>query len=115
MRIQKEIKPIDFSLWCVCPATSVDRPAATAQAASLTPWQLLSLKLDSSVSMVEPAKDRMCNNSAGALNRARVRCILPQRNMGTRVIIIGSEFRKDPLKVIFVDHDQMIGAVCTEN
>jgi hypothetical protein len=37
MRIQKEIKPIDFSLWCVCPATSVDRPAATAQAASLTP------------------------------------------------------------------------------
>jgi hypothetical protein len=35
--------------------------------------------------------------------------------MGTRVIIIGSEFRKDPLKVIFVDHDQMIGAVCTEN
>jgi len=37
MRIQNEIKPIDFSLWCVCPATSVDRPAATAQAASLTP------------------------------------------------------------------------------
>jgi hypothetical protein len=37
--------------------------------------------------MVGPAKDRMCNNSAGALNRARVRCILPQRNMGTRVII----------------------------
>src|SRR5246127_3975042 len=31
MRIQKEIKPIDFSPWCVCPATSVDRPAATAR------------------------------------------------------------------------------------
>jgi hypothetical protein len=36
MQIQKEIKPIDFSLWCVCPAASVDSPVATAQAASLT-------------------------------------------------------------------------------
>jgi hypothetical protein len=37
LRVQKEIKPIDFSLWRVCPATSVDCPTATAQAASLTP------------------------------------------------------------------------------
>src|SRR5260370_27599559 len=36
MQIQKEIKPIDPSLWCVCPAASVDCPVATAQAASLT-------------------------------------------------------------------------------
>ena len=64
--------------------------------------------------MVEPAKDRMCNNSAGALNRARVRCILPQRNMGTRVIIIGSEFRKDPPKVLRVEHDQMVRALAPD-
>src|SRR5262249_42030388 len=37
LRKQKEISPVDFGLWCVCPATSVHRPAATAQAASLTP------------------------------------------------------------------------------
>src|SRR5215831_9805394 len=37
LRKQKEIRPVDFGLWCVCPATSVHRPAATAQAASLTP------------------------------------------------------------------------------
>jgi hypothetical protein len=34
-RVQNEIKPIDFSLWWV--ATSVDRPAVPAQAASLMP------------------------------------------------------------------------------
>jgi hypothetical protein len=56
----------------------------------------------------------MRNGTAEALDRARVRCILPERNMSTRVIIIGREFRKDPPKVVFVDHDQMIGALAPD-
>ena len=34
--------------------------------------------------------------------------------MSARVIIIGGEFRKNPLKVLFVDHDQMIGALAPD-
>src|SRR5467141_536832 len=52
----------------------------------------------------------MCNDRADALDRARGRCILPQRKMSTRGVIIGGEFRKDPSKVILIDHNQMIGA-----
>jgi hypothetical protein len=32
----------------------------------------------------------------------------PERNMRTRPIIIGGEFREDPPQVILVEHDQMI-------
>jgi hypothetical protein len=42
--------------------------------------------------MVQPAKDRMCNDSAEALDRARVRCILtPFDAAHIRQINIGFE------------------------
>jgi hypothetical protein len=49
-----------------------------------------------------------------ALDRAPVRFILPERNMRTPPIIIGGEFRKNPPKVFFVEHDQMIGALAPD-
>jgi hypothetical protein len=56
----------------------------------------------------------MCNDISEALDRASVRCILPERNMRTRLIIIGGELRKNPPKVLFVEHDQMIGALAPD-
>ena len=50
----------------------------------------------------------MCNDISEALDRAPVRCILPERNMRTRPIIIGGEFREDSPQVILIEHDQMI-------
>ena len=49
-----------------------------------------------------------------ALDRAPVRCILPERNMRMPSIVIGGEFRKDPPQVFFVEHDQMIGALASD-
>lgn len=51
----------------------------------------------------------MCNNVAKAFDRARVRCVLPERSVSSRVIIIGGKFRQNSLQMLFVDHDQMIG------
>jgi hypothetical protein len=51
----------------------------------------------------------MCNDMAKVFDRARVRCVLPEGNVGSRVIIIGSEFRENSPKVLLVEHDQMIG------
>src|SRR5450755_3972842 len=52
-------------------------------------------KLDSRVSMMEPTKDRVCNNISEPLNRACVGRVLPERNMSSYVIIIGDVFRTD--------------------
>jgi integrase len=49
-----------------------------------------------------------------AFDRAPVRRILSERNMRTPPIIIGGEFRKDPLQVLFVEHNQMIGALASD-
>src|SRR6202163_2741714 len=46
---------------------------------------------------------------AEAFDRTRVRCVLPERNMSSRVIIISGEFRQNSPQMLFVDHDQMIG------
>jgi len=51
----------------------------------------------------------MCDDVPEGLDRAPVRCILSERNMRTPPIIIGGEFRKNPPKVFFIEHDQMIG------
>jgi len=50
-------------------------------------------KLDSRVSMMEPTKDRVCNNISKPLNRVCVGRVLPERNMSSYVIIIGDVFR----------------------
>jgi hypothetical protein len=44
---------------------------------------------------------------AKAFDRPRVRCVLPEENVSSRVIIIGSEFRENSPKVLLVDHDQI--------
>ena len=64
--------------------------------------------------MMEPTKDRVCNNISEQLDRACVVRVLPKRSVSSRVIIIGGEFRKNPPKLLFVDHDQMIGALAPD-
>ena len=71
-------------------------------------------KLDSRVPVMQSAQDCMCDDVSEALNRASVRCILPERNMRTPPVIIGGEFRKDPPQVLFVEHDQMIGTLAPD-
>jgi hypothetical protein len=56
----------------------------------------------------------MRNDSAEALDRARVRCVLPERNVRPRLIVIGSVFRKDSSKVLDVEHEQMIRALAPD-
>ena len=53
----------------------------------------------------------MCNDISEALDRAPVRGILHKRNVRTPLIIIGGESRKNPPKVLFIEHNQMIGAL----
>ena len=56
----------------------------------------------------------MCNNMADPFYRARVRCVLPERSVSSRVIIVGGEFRQNSPQMLFVDHDQMIGALAPD-
>ena len=51
--------------------------------------------LDSSVPMMEPAKDRMRNNVSEPLDRACAGRVLPEQNMRSHPIIISGVFRKD--------------------
>jgi len=70
--------------------------------------------LDSSVPMVQPAKDQMRNNVSGPLDWARVGRVLPERNVSSHVIIIGGIFRKNSSKVLCVEHNQMISALASD-
>ena len=71
-------------------------------------------KLNSCVPVMQSAQDCMCDDVPEALDRAPVRCILPDRYMRTPPIIIGGEFRKNPPQVLFVEHDQMIGTLAPD-
>ena len=71
-------------------------------------------KLDSCVPVMQSAQDCMCDNVSEGLDRAPVRCILPERNMRTPPVIIGGEFRKNPPQVLFIEHDQMIGTLAPD-
>ena|ERR1043166_1953527 len=64
--------------------------------------------------MVEPAEYRMRNNVSEPLDRACVGRVLPERNVSSHFIIIGGIFRKNSLKVLCVDHDQMISALAPD-
>jgi len=66
--------------------------------------------LDSSVPMMEPAKDRGRNNVSELLYRACAGCVLLERNMRSRLVIIDGIFRKDSAKVLRIERDQMIRA-----
>src|SRR5665213_1603695 len=59
-----------------CPMVSLSRGSCRFQ------------KLDSCVPVMQFAQDCMCDDVPEALDRAHVRCILPERNMRTRRIII---------------------------
>jgi hypothetical protein len=56
----------------------------------------------------------MCDDVSEALDRAPFRCILPERNMRTRLIVVGEELRKNSPQVLFVEHDQMIGTLASD-
>jgi len=58
--------------------------------------------LDSSVPMMEPAKDRMRNNVSEPLDWACAGRVLPERNMRSHLVIIVGIFRKDSAKVLRV-------------
>jgi hypothetical protein len=64
--------------------------------------------------MMEPTKDRMRNNVSEPLDLARVGCVLPERSVSTRFIIIGSVFGKNSPKVLGVENDQMISALAPD-
>src|SRR5450631_1139862 len=71
-------------------------------------------KLDSCVPVMQSAQYCMCDDVPEAVDRAPVRRILSERNMRTPSIVIGGEFRKDPPKVFFIEHDQMIGTLAPD-
>src|SRR5258708_16650446 len=65
--------------------------------------------LDSSVPMVQPAKDQMRNNVSGPLDWARVGRVLPERTVSSPVIIvnrrhISQEFFEAPLLLTQSNH-----------
>jgi hypothetical protein len=53
----------------------------------------------------------MCNNISEPLDRACARRVLPERNVNSHFIIIGTVFRKNSPKVLFAEHDQMISTL----
>jgi hypothetical protein len=55
-------------------------------------------RLDSSVPIMPPAKNRMRNNVSEPLDRAFAGRVLPEQNMRSHLIIISGVFRKDSLK-----------------
>jgi hypothetical protein len=61
--------------------------------------------------MVQPAKDWMRDNISKPLDRACAGRVLPQRNMTSHFIIIGAVLPKNSPKVLFAEHDQMIGTL----
>ena len=61
--------------------------------------------------MVQAAKDRMGNNVSDPFDQARAGGVLPERNMGPHLIIIGGVFHKDSSKLLRVERDQMIRAL----
>ena len=54
----------------------------------------------------------MRNNVSKPLDRAYAGRVFPERNMRSHLVIIDGIFRKDPLKVLRVERDQMIVHSC---
>src|ERR1700756_5652661 len=53
-------------------------------------------------------------NLSDPLDQARMGCLLPERNMGPHLVIIGGVSHKDSSKVVWVERDQMIRALTPE-
>jgi hypothetical protein len=60
--------------------------------------------------MVQSAKYRMRNNVSEPLDGAHAGRVLSERNVSSHLVIIAGVLRKNPPKVLGVEHDQMIGA-----
>src|SRR5947209_4928902 len=71
-------------------------------------------KLDSSIAMVWSAKDRIRDNVSEPLDGLSARRILPERNVGPNLIVIGRVFREDSPKVLGVEHQQMVRALAPD-
>ena len=56
----------------------------------------------------------MCGDVSEALDLAPVRRVLPERYVRTPLIIIAGELRKNPPKMLFIEHDHMIGALAPD-
>jgi hypothetical protein len=64
--------------------------------------------------MVQPAKDRMRNNVSGPLDWARVGRVLPEQNVSSPFVIVGSIFCKNSSKVLCVEYNQMISTLASD-
>src|SRR5690349_10361021 len=64
--------------------------------------------LDSRIPMVQAAKDRMRNNVSESLDWAHVGSVLPERNVSSPFVIVGSIFCKNSSKVLCVENYQMV-------
>ena len=71
-------------------------------------------KLDSCVSMVKPAKNRMRDNVSQPLDRTWAGRVLPERNVSSHFIVIDRIFRKNSPKVLGVENDQMISTLAPD-
>ena len=60
--------------------------------------------------MVQPAKDWMRNNVSEPLDRARAGCVLAKRKVRSHLIIVAGVFRKNALKMFFVEHNHVVRA-----
>ena len=77
--------------------------AAIAHSTQCPP--VASENLNSCVSMVQSAEDRMRNNAYEPLDWACAGRILPERNVNSYFIVIGAVFRKNLPKVLFAEND----------
>ena len=64
--------------------------------------------LDSCVSMVYPAEDRIRNNVSKSLDRTCGGRVLPKRDVSSHLIIISRISRKNSSKVLCVEYHQMV-------
>jgi len=64
--------------------------------------------------MVQPAQDRLRDYVSKPLDRPRAGRILPQRNMGSRLIVVRRIFRKNAPKVLGVEHNHMVQALAPD-
>ena len=64
--------------------------------------------------MVQPAQDRLRDYVSKPLDPPRAGRILPQRNMGSRLIVVRRIFRKNAPKVLGVEHNHMVQALAPD-
>jgi hypothetical protein len=64
--------------------------------------------------MVQPTKDWMRNNVSEPLDWARAGSVLPERNVSSPFVIIGSIFCKNSSEVLRVERNQMIRALTSD-